>query len=121
MAGSRGEAASADGHRDSRGDRGGGRRIPGGWWHAASAAAGRVSRTRCFAARRPNARGARRVRTCGMGWGPGKGEMKQRVVVWGERVDVEVYRRSKTVWIARGEYNGKSYEGKASTRGSAAK
>ena len=58
-----------------------------------------------------------------MAWdgGPVKGEMKQRVVVWGERVDVEVYRRSKTVWIARGEYNGKSYEGKASTRGSAAK
>jgi hypothetical protein len=42
-------------------------------------------------------------------------------VVWGKQVEVEVYRRSKTVWIARGEYNGKSYESKASTPGAAAK
>jgi Zn-finger nucleic acid-binding protein len=47
--------------------------------------------------------------------------MKKRVVVWGEQVEVDVYQRSKTVWIARGEYNGKSYEGKASTPGAAAK
>ena len=47
--------------------------------------------------------------------------MKQRVVVWGEKVEVEVYHRSKTVWIARGDYRGKSYEGKASTPGAAAK
>ncbi|HZZ23332.1 MAG TPA: hypothetical protein VFE60_12495 [Roseiarcus sp.] len=40
--------------------------------------------------------------------------MKQRVVV-------EFYHRSKTVWIARGDYKGKSYEDKASTPGAAAK
>src|SRR3984957_14225126 len=32
-----GEAASAYGHRDPRGDGGCGRRIPAGWWRAASA------------------------------------------------------------------------------------
>jgi hypothetical protein len=47
--------------------------------------------------------------------------MKQRVTVWGEQVDVDVYRHSKTIWIARGEYKGKRYECRASTLGSAAK
>jgi hypothetical protein len=47
--------------------------------------------------------------------------MKERVAVWGELVEVEVYRRSKTVWIARGEFKGKYHEGKASRPGAAAK
>jgi hypothetical protein len=47
--------------------------------------------------------------------------MKKRVLVWGEQVEVDVHQRSKTVWIARGEYKGKHYECKASTPGAAAK
>jgi hypothetical protein len=33
-----------------------------------------------------------------------RGEMKQRAVLCGEQVEVEVQQSSKTVWIARGEY-----------------
>ena len=47
--------------------------------------------------------------------------MKKRVAVWGHQVEVEVYHRSKTVWIASGEYKGKYYECKARTPGAAAK
>ena len=43
--------------------------------------------------------------------------MKKRVAVWGHQVEVEVYHRSKTVWIASGEYKGKYYECKAHTPG----
>jgi hypothetical protein len=41
--------------------------------------------------------------------------MKERVVVWGEQVEVEVHQSSKTVWIARGEYKGKYHEAKGSS------
>ena len=30
--------------------------------------------------------------------------MKKRVMVWGERIEIEVYKSSPTVWIATGEY-----------------
>jgi hypothetical protein len=47
--------------------------------------------------------------------------MKQRVYVWDEPVEIDVYQKSKTVWIAVGEYKGKHHEVKRSTRGAAAK
>jgi hypothetical protein len=47
--------------------------------------------------------------------------MKERVVVWGEQVEVEVHQSSKTVWIARGEYKGKYHEAKGSSARAAAK
>jgi hypothetical protein len=47
--------------------------------------------------------------------------VKVRVQVWDEPVEIEVYQQSKTVWIAVGEYNGKSHDVKRSTPGAAAK
>ena len=47
--------------------------------------------------------------------------MKQRVTVWGDRVEIDVYQKSKTVWIARGSYKGRYHEVKRSTPGAAAK
>ena len=47
--------------------------------------------------------------------------MKMLVTVWSDRVEIDVEQRSKTVWIASGEYLGKNYEVKRSTRGAAAK
>lgn len=43
------------------------------------------------------------------------------VEVWGERVEITVYQKSKTVWIATGTYLGKHHEAKSSSAGSAAK
>jgi hypothetical protein len=48
-------------------------------------------------------------------------QMKQRVYVWDEPVEIDVYQKSKTVWIAVGEYIGKHHEVKRSTPGAAAK
>jgi hypothetical protein len=42
--------------------------------------------------------------------------MKERVYVRDEPVDIDVYQKSKTVWIAVGEYRGKRVEVKRSTR-----
>jgi hypothetical protein len=47
--------------------------------------------------------------------------MKRRVMVWNEPVEIEVYQKSKTVWIAVGEYNGEYHEVKRTFRGPAAK
>ncbi|MBR0971876.1 hypothetical protein [Bradyrhizobium japonicum] len=47
--------------------------------------------------------------------------MKQRVLVWDEPVEIDVYQKSKTVWIATGSYKGKHHEVKRSTPGAAAK
>ncbi|MDO9412653.1 MAG: hypothetical protein Q7T81_08790 [Pseudolabrys sp.] len=47
--------------------------------------------------------------------------MKMRVTVWSDTVEIDVHQKSKTVWIASGEYNGKSHEVKRSTPGAAAK
>jgi hypothetical protein len=47
-------------------------------------------------------------------------EKKIRVFVWGQQVDVDVEKRSATVWIARGEYNGKYYECKGRSAKTAA-
>jgi hypothetical protein len=48
-------------------------------------------------------------------------ERSVTVTVWSDRVPITVYQKSKTVWIATGEYNGKHHESKASTPGAAAK
>jgi hypothetical protein len=47
--------------------------------------------------------------------------MKQIVQVWNDRVEIDVHQRSKTVWIASGEYHGKYHEVKRPTPGAAAK
>lgn len=36
--------------------------------------------------------------------------MQQRVIVWGEPIMVDVHQRSKSVWVARGEYMGQHIE-----------
>ena len=45
----------------------------------------------------------------------GSDKMKQRVYVWNEPVEIEVYQKSKTVWIAVGDYLGKRHEVKDRT------
>jgi len=47
--------------------------------------------------------------------------MKKVVVVWNDRVEIDVEQKSKTVWVASGEYLGKYHEVKRSTAGAAAK
>jgi hypothetical protein len=47
--------------------------------------------------------------------------MKMIVTVWDDRVEIDVHQRSKTVWIARAEYNGKYHETKGSSAASAVK
>ncbi len=42
------------------------------------------------------------------------------VKVWETIVEVKVYQQSKSVWIAHGEYLGKSYEGKGRSANAAA-
>jgi hypothetical protein len=44
-----------------------------------------------------------------------------RVRVWDKPCDVTVTQKSKSVWVARGEYLGKDYETQDSTPGAAAK
>jgi hypothetical protein len=44
-----------------------------------------------------------------------------RVTVWGDKVEIDVDRKSKTVWVARGSYKGQYHEVKRSTPGAAAK
>jgi len=48
-------------------------------------------------------------------------KMKEQVIVWGEKVEIEVYQKSKSVWIASGTYKGKPYEVKWATPGAAVK
>jgi hypothetical protein len=46
----------------------------------------------------------------------------ERVVeVWGKRHTITVYQKSKSVWVAVGEYMGKRIEEKGSSASSAAK
>jgi hypothetical protein len=50
--------------------------------------------------------------------------MNKRVVeVWSTKVEISVYQKSgsKSVWIAVGEYLGKTYESKGRTESAAAK
>lgn len=46
--------------------------------------------------------------------------MKQRVVVWGEPIELEVHQRSKSVWVASGEYMGAYHQTTDRSPGSAA-
>ncbi|MCJ2124757.1 hypothetical protein [Methylobacterium sp. J-077] len=46
--------------------------------------------------------------------------MMIRVEVWGETIDLAVHQQSKSVWLARGEYKGKAYEGKGRSPSTAA-
>jgi hypothetical protein len=45
--------------------------------------------------------------------------MKITVKVWGEDVEVTVHQKSKSVWIARGDYMGEQIETKGQTSGAA--
>lgn len=46
-------------------------------------------------------------------------ELARKVTVWGKRYTISVFQSSKTVWVAKGEYNGKSIEVKNRTANSA--
>lgn len=48
-------------------------------------------------------------------------KMKQRDYVWDKPVEIDVYQKSKTVWIAVGEHMAKHHEVKRSSRTAAAK
>jgi hypothetical protein len=43
------------------------------------------------------------------------------VKVWGRDVEITVYQKSKSVWIAVGDHNGESIEVKGASEGAAAK
>jgi hypothetical protein len=47
--------------------------------------------------------------------------MKEQVIVWSEKVEIDVHQKSKTVWIASGKYKGQYHEVKGSTPGAAVK
>ena len=47
--------------------------------------------------------------------------MKQTVRVWDESQEITVYQKSKTVWVAVGEYMGGRVETKGSSASAAAK
>lgn len=48
-------------------------------------------------------------------------EQEVGVEVWGNKITITVYQRSKSVWIAAGTYLNKQIEVKRSTRGAAVK
>jgi hypothetical protein len=43
--------------------------------------------------------------------------MKEQVIVWGEKVEIDVRQQSKAVWIASGEYKGRYREVKRAPLG----
>lgn len=47
--------------------------------------------------------------------------MKHTVQVWGKPHEITVYQKSKSVWVARGEYLGESIETKGPSEGAAVK
>lgn len=47
--------------------------------------------------------------------------LNKTVLVWGKPVEITVFQKSKSVWIARGDHMGESYEVKSSSPGAAAK
>ena len=47
--------------------------------------------------------------------------MKHTIRVWDEPQEVSVYQKSKSVWIASGEYMGERLEAKASSESAAVK
>jgi len=50
-----------------------------------------------------------------------EGECEQQVNVWGKSYGISVYRKSKTVWIARCNYRGEAIEVKGSSLSKATK
>jgi hypothetical protein len=48
-------------------------------------------------------------------------EREHRVTVWNETLTVTVYQKSKSVWIAVGDYMGQRIETKDSSQGTALK
>jgi hypothetical protein len=46
--------------------------------------------------------------------------MKRRVRVWGEAIDIDVEQKSRTVWVAIGEYKGEHHETTDSSAATAA-
>jgi len=46
-------------------------------------------------------------------------ERAHKVTVWNERCSVTVYQKSKSVWIAVGDYTGERIESKGGSAGSA--
>ena len=49
------------------------------------------------------------------------GAQDHTVSVWGQEIEIHVYQKSKTVWVATGTYMGEHLEVKGSSRGSALK
>lgn len=47
--------------------------------------------------------------------------MQTKVSVWGKNIEISVYAKSKSVWIAIGEYMGETIEVKRGTQGAAVK
>jgi hypothetical protein len=47
--------------------------------------------------------------------------MKMQVKVWSDLVEIDVEQHSKSVWVASGDYLGKSYQTKDRTASTAAK
>ena len=50
-----------------------------------------------------------------------EGEYERKVNVWGKPYVISVYQKSKTVWIARGDYHGEPIEVKDRSLSAAAK
>jgi hypothetical protein len=50
-----------------------------------------------------------------------EGEYERKVNVWGKPCVISVYQKSKTVWIARGDYHGEPIEVKGSSLSAATK
>ena len=46
-------------------------------------------------------------------------ERDHKVTVWGQQYTVTVYQKSKSVWVAVGDYMGKPFEIKARSAGAA--
>jgi hypothetical protein len=50
-----------------------------------------------------------------------RGEYEETVYVAGERCVISIHQRSKTVWLARGDYHGEPIETKGSSSSAAVK
>ena len=46
--------------------------------------------------------------------------VRQTVIVWGEQYELTVHQKSKSVWIARGDFDGELLEGKGHSPSAAA-
>ena len=46
--------------------------------------------------------------------------VRQTVIVWGEQYELIVHQKSKSLWIARGDFDGEPLEGKGHSPSAAA-